>query len=294
MAFTLFERSRHKAKPVNLYLFTYGDGPKSFYAYTDAEQEIVFGIDGVGDPIAYQPVPIDRGTYTSSGTLDKSTIEVKIPQNLPLAELFRVYPPSQVVTLIIRQGHLSDPDNQFLVCWSGRVLSCSREDNEAKLSCEPISTTMKRPGLRRPYQYGCPHVLYGPECRANKAAATTTVTPISFTGGVMVMPNGWDTSARKLKYIGGMVQWTSTNGDTVLRTILQVDGDGHNTLTLSGTIDTLAEGAPVNVILGCNHQAGVGPQPNGDCYPLHNNIHNFGGQMWIPMKNPIGLRNQYW
>ena len=286
MAFSLFESSRNRAKPTNLFLFTYGDGPNSFYAYTDAEQEIVFG------GITYQPVPIDRGSYTSSGTLDKSAIEVRIPRNLPLAELFRVYPPSQVVSLIIRQGHVNDPDNQFLVCWTGRVLSCSREDNEAKFNCEPISTSIKRPGLRRPYQYGCPHVLYGSECRANKAAATTTITPASFSGAVLTLPVNWVTAARAQKYIGGMVQWVSGAGDTVLRNILQVSGT--NIFTLSGVIMGLAEGAPVNVILGCNHQAGVGPQPNGDCHPLHNNIHNFGGQMWIPLKAPLGMRSQYY
>lgn len=294
MSFLRSEQSRHYGRPVNLLLFTYGDAPKSFYAHTDAEQEIVFGVDADGDPIVYQPVPIDRGAFTSSGTLDKATIEVRIPQDLPLAELFRVYPPSQVVSLVIRQGHLNDPDNQFLVCWSGRVLSCSREDNEAKLSCEPISTTMKRPGLRRPYQYGCPHVLYGPECRANKAAATRSVTPQSFNGALMVMPDAWDSPAKKQKYLGGIVQWVTTNGDTALRTILRVGGPGNNTLTLSGVIDALADNTPVSVILGCNHQSGIGPQPIGDCHPLHNNIQNFGGQMWIPTKNPIGLRNQYY
>jgi hypothetical protein len=293
MAFLRLEGSRHQAQPTNLFLFVYGDGGKSYFAYTDAEQAITSGIDGDGDPIVYQPVPISRGSYTSSGTLDKSTIEIGIPQDLPLAELFRVYPPSQVVSLIIYQGHTNDPEGEYLACWSGRVLSCSREDNEAKLSCEPISTTMKRPGLRRPYQYGCPHVLYGSECRANKSAATRTVTPIAIDGTVLTLPTNFDLTARKPKYLGGMVRWVS-DGDTVLRTILRVTGANSNVLSLSGVISGLAAGAPVSVTLGCNHQAGVGPQPNGDCHPLHNNIQNFGGQMWIPTKNPIGLRNQYW
>lgn len=294
MSFTIFENSRNRARPTNIFLFVYGDGAKSYYAYTDAEQPITLGVDADGDPVVYEPVPIDRGAHTSSGTLDKAALEIKIPMNLELAELFRVYPPSQVVTLVVRQGHIGDPDNQFIVCWSGRVLSCSREDNEAKLSCEPISTTMKRPGLRRPFQYGCPHPLYGPDCRANKATATRSVTPVSFSGATMTLPTDFDTVGRKAKYIGGLVQWTSTNGDTVIRTILQVNGGALNVLVLSGVITGLVAGAPVDVILGCNHQAGVGPQPNGDCHPLHNNIQNFGGQMWIPSKNPVGLRNQYW
>lgn len=286
MAFSLFERSRNRARPVHLYLFVYGDGPDSYFAYTDAERPITF------NDFTYEPVPIDRGPYSSSGTLDKAAVEIKMPQDLPLPEMFRVYPPSQVVSLIIRQGHLNDPDNQFLVCWSGRVLSCSREDNEAKLSCEPISTTIKRPGLRRPYQFACPHVLYGPECRANKALATTSIVPVSFGGVTITLPEGWVTEAAAKKYLGGMVQWISTEGDTVLRSILRVAG--NNVFTVGGIIQNLAPGAPVNMILGCNHQAGVGPQPAGDCLPLHNNIHNFGGQMWIPLKSPFGMRSQYY
>lgn len=292
MTFNIYEASRNRAKPTHLYLFTYGDGPKSFYAYTDAEQPVTFGVDAEGDPIVYEPIPIDRGAYTSSGTLDKAAIEIRMPQDLALPELFRIYPPSQVVSMIIRQGHLSDPDNQFLACWSGRVLSCSREDNEAKLSCEPVSTTIRRPGLRRPYQYGCPHVLYGSECRANKVAATTTIVPTSFGGVTLTLPVNWVTAARAQKYLGGMVQWVNANGDTTLRSILKVTGT--NVFSLSGIISGLASGAPVSMILGCNHQAGVGPQPNGDCHPLHNNIRNFGGQMWIPVKNPIGMRSQYY
>lgn len=279
MTFAPKEISRYQGKPVSLYTFVYGDGPTSFYAYTDAEQEIVFG------GVTYQPIPIDRGAYSSSGTLDKAAIEIRIPQDLPLAELFRVYPPSQVVNLFIRQGHLNDPDNQFLVCWTGRVLSCSREDNQARFSCEPISTSLKRNGLRRPYQYGCPHVLYGPQCRANKSAATTTVTPTSAEGVTVTLPVGWAGAGQAQKYLGGLVQWVSTSGDTVIRTILRVTGT--NVFTVSGVIVGLAEGGLVKMILGCNHQM-------NDCLSLHNNIHNYGGQPWIPTKSPLGMRSQYY
>lgn len=279
MAFAIREKSRNRAKPVNLFLFTYGDGPNSWYAYTDAEQAIVFGGK------TYLPIPIDRGAYTSSGTLDKAAIEIRMPQDLPLPDLFRVYPPSQVVSVIIRQGQVDDPDNEFLVCWTGRILGCSREDNQAKFTCEPISTSLRRTGLRRNYQYGCPHVLYGSQCKANRSAATTTLVPLSVAGITVTLPAGWAGAALAEKYLGGMVQWVSTNGDTKYRTILDISGT--TIFTLSGPIDDLAEAAPLNMILGCNHQM-------TDCQDLHNNIQNYGGQPWIPFKSPIGMRSQYY
>ncbi len=282
MSFASVEGSRQKGSPVSLYLFVYGDGPQSFYAYTDAEQIVNYA------GVAYQPIPIDRGSIASSGSLDKAAVEITTSKDVELATLFRIYPPSQVINLFIRQGHIDDGD--FLVCWTGRVLSCSREDNETHFSCEPISTSLKRNGLRRPYQYACPHVLYGPQCRANRSAATTTIYPIGFSGVTLVLPENW--TNRPQKYIGGMVQWTTANGDTVLRTILNYSGT--NVFALSGPVSNLPPGSPVNMILGCNHQTGTAVQPNGDCLPLHGNIHNFGGQPWIPLKNPIGLRSQYY
>ncbi len=279
MSFSNTEVSRFRGSPVTLFLFIYGNGPSSYYAYTDAEEEITF------EGKVYQPVPIGRGDINSSGTLDKATIDISMPRDLALTELFRVYPPSQVVNLIIRQGHLNDPDDQFLVCWSGRVLSCARQNNEAVFSCEPISTSLTRNGLRRNYQYGCPHVLYGPQCRANKTAATTTVTPTSATGVTITLPVGWTTAPLAQKYLGGMVQWTAGNGDTVLRTILRVTGT--NVFTLNGPLNGYVSGTPVNMIKGCNHQM-------TDCQAVHSNIQNYGGQPWIPLSNPIGMRSQYY
>src|SRR5690606_25380278 len=147
-----------------------------FYAYTDAETAVVF------EGITYVPIPISRSAVKASGTLDKSALKVSVPINAEIAELFRIYPPAQVVTLVIRQGHIGDPDSEFLVHWSGRVLSTERKDSECEFSCEPIATSMRRTGLRRHYQIGCPHVLYGPRCRASKALATTVAEALTVAG----------------------------------------------------------------------------------------------------------------
>jgi hypothetical protein len=278
MSFENYEESRGLGEPVDLYLFRYGSQANAFYAYTDAERVVTFG------GIDYQPITIKRGNFTASGTLDKSTLAVNCPINTGIAELFRVYPPGQVVTLIIRQGHVNDPDAEYKVIWTGRVIQCEREGSEATLSCEPVATSMRRTGLRRNYQLSCPHVLYGAQCKASKLAATMTTQVINLTDSRVTLQDGWSGAINPNKYIGGMIEWNNAPGKEQ-RTILRVID--LKTLVLSGPTSGIVAGQNIDVILGCNHQMGVDPQPDGDCLPLHNNIQNFGGQAWIPTSNPI-------
>ncbi|ASY68907.1 phage BR0599 family protein [Sinorhizobium fredii] len=285
MSFSGIETSRQRGAPVTLYLFVYGGAegdspPPQAFAYTDAEQDITY------EGFTYVPKPITRDNVNSSGTLDKSTLQIRMPRDIELAEEFRVYPPAQVMSLIIRQGHLSDPDSprEFLVCWSGRVLSVGREGDECVIAGEPVSSSLRRPGLRRNYQLGCPHVLYGAQCQASEAAATVTATVASISGTSITLNAGWDGAFDAAKFTEGLVKWTNDTGGIEIRKILSVSGD---TLSLGGLLRDLNASDTVSVILGCNHQM-------GDCRDLHDNIHNFGGCPWIPTKNPIGFRNNYY
>lgn len=275
--FETIEESRTKGQPIVLFLFLYGDTADAYYAYTDAEQPVEY------NGYTFRPIPIDCDPISSSGTLDKASLTITTPKTAELAELYRIYPPSQVVNGIIYTGHFGDPDSEFKSIWTGRVLSCSREQgNEAKFTCEPISTSLKRNGLRRRYQYGCPHVLYGPSCRANKGAATRTAAVTGVAGINLSLNNGWNGSVAPASYIGGMVEYQTSSG-TQIRTILAASSGG---VQVAGFPRGLEVGMPIDVILGCNHTM-------DDCRNLHNNILNFGGQPWIPTKNPIANVSQY-
>lgn len=277
MPFSTFEQSRDQGAPVTLFLFLYGTTPDAYYGYTDAEQEIVTG------GRTFTPIPVQRSNIASNGTLDKAQLTVRGPHDSPLSELFKVYPPAQVVTLIIYQGHAEDPDAEFMAVWSGRVLSCTREDGEAVYACEPVNTSLRRPGLRRNYQYGCPHVLYGPQCLANQAAASIEVAAQSVAGYAVTLTPGWSTGIDATKFLMGVVSWEGATG-TEIRTVIRIDGD---VLDLSGPTFGLVSGAALTLSRGCNHQM-------NDCLDVHNNIHNYGGQPWIPLKNPIGIVNNFY
>jgi uncharacterized phage protein (TIGR02218 family) len=281
VTFGPIESSRADGEPVNLYLFKGTDnlggsiiGP---FGYTDAEKPITF------EGVTYQPVPIDRDSITSAGTLDQTTIEVKMPQDTDIGNVFISWAPSQVVSLFIRQGNLSDPDAQFLVCWTGRVLGFEKVGSEITFTCEPIATSIRRPGLRRRYQKGCPHVLYGPQCGASKPDATNDATVNTvFNSEAVRLDVGWNALSAGADYRGGLIQWTDGNGVALVRTILRVN---VNTLTLNGPPTSLIVGQTVSVSLGCNHLM-------TGC-TLHDNIQNYGGQPWIPTVNPFRLVNNF-
>lgn len=268
-----FITSRFFGRPIELFKFSYGPRTEDVYLYTDSETPITYGGQ------TYTPVPIQRGATSNTGTLDKTTLEVSMPHTLKVPQMFRVYPPGTTVGLTILQGQAGDPDNQFVAVWVGRAISVSFEGIEAKVSCEPISTSFRRTGLRRNYQYMCPHVVYGPRCRADKPSATTAVSVFSLVGRTVTL-SGILPSADL--HVGGMLEWTTSVGLPESRTILATATVASKTvLTLTGFPSGLTAGMSASAVRGCKHTL-------TSCKDDHNNAVNFGGHPWIPLKNPIG------
>lgn len=253
------------------------------YAFTNAEDAITRA------GIVFAPWPISHSEMTSTGNLDKADITITMAVGSGLEDAFIGYPPSQVINLTIFQGHMDDTPSlvDFPAQWLGRITAPEYTNNEIAFNAVPVSASIQRPGLRRNYQLGCPHVLYGSACQANKADATVNRTVSSITqnrvtltaavgGGAIVPAN----------YIGGMVEWSTTGGKKETRTITNVSGDGL-ILTIRGPLRGLAATGLISVILGCAHT-----MPS--CIALHGNILNFGGQPFIPLENPLSQKNQFY
>ncbi|WP_162899909.1 phage BR0599 family protein [Halomonas sp. JS92-SW72] len=275
--FETFFTSRSLSRPVYLYDITFAEGDAGRLRLTSAGTPI-FTNGG-----RYDPAQIKHGEIESSGTLDNATLEVKTPRFNPLVEVFRVYPPEQVVNLVIYRGELDDPEAEFTAVWSGRILNFGMELLEATFSCEPIATAVRRPGLRRNYQYGCPHVLYGPQCRADKAAASVAASVAATDGSVVTLNAGWNAHPTA-KYLRGMLEW-QTEAGTTRRTILQVISPTE--LLLAGVVRDLAPGTEVTAVLGCGRMG-------DDCLNLHGNMLNYGGCPWISEINPLGQRSPFY
>lgn len=285
MSFDARDQSREHGMPVNLIQFRYGVAGPSVYGYTDAEQVII------KDNVVFVPTPIDTPGVQASGSLDRKTLNLRLPSTTEVAQLFRAYPPSYPVTMTIFRGHLTDDDSpiEYRAIWVGRVLNGKHEGDGSHLcmlTCEPVATSLRRAGLRRRYQYLCPHVLYGRKCGANKGAVTFSVV-CTFKGDADVTLNaGWVPDDMIPNFSGGVIEWTTANGNVEVRTILEIetDSDSHVVQMTGPPTDIVIGVTSLRLSLGCNHQM-------DHCLTLHNNIANFGGFPWIPVSNPIGTFN---
>lgn len=277
MTYAAHEESRTLGRPIELFLFRFGLEEDAYSAYTDGEVAITHA------GITYAPVTIGRGDISQTGSDENADLEVTMSRTAPIAARFLLHPPSAVVNLTIFSGHVGE--SQFIRIWGGRVLGVVRKDTkEVAFKCQSRVSALKRNGLRRKYGPGCPHVLFGADCGANKPAASVTKTVLSVTGGILTFASNWESSLNRPKFRGGVAEWESDEGFLERRTIVSV-GDGDGIVRLNGYATGLVANASVTLIWGCDHtETGCA---------IHANLNNFGGQPFLPTENPIGFRNQF-
>lgn len=276
--FTDREYSKEHGKPYELYRFIWGPEVDQAYLYTNAHKDIEMGGG------TFVRLPIDRKIYRTTGKAERDTMMIDIPVRSPLSNLFLEYPPPVPVAVTVFQGHFDENDEptQPLAVWMGWVTSSARQVNKASLSCESTVISLKRPGLKRNWQYGCPYVLYGNMCKAVREDFQKDVLVEDVQNGVPVFAAGWNDPWPAEKFIGGWMRWRSDVG-VEYRTIRAADA---TTMQFNGVLRDIAAGDTVSVVLGCNHQM-------GDCRDIFNNIQNYGGQPWIPLSNPVKFPN-FW
>ena len=281
MAKNDFETSRESGQPVTLFLFRWGPGAGDRYAYTDGDTPVEH------DAITYEPLAIEQmSDIESRADQEQDEIKLKLPLSNEVPELFRVYPPTQVVTVVIREGHIPNPGDpgswalgeNFPVSWTGRVIEVSREDDAALLTCEAGVASMLRPGLRRHYQYQCPYAVYQGRCGASKATQENVKTATAVGPATITLTAPWLPVGRTAQdYRKGLVEWDGSLGRHV-RTILRVEG---NVLILNGPTTELAPGATVYLYIGCTKFLAY-------CRDVHNAAPTYGGFPGIPTSNPVG------
>lgn len=283
MSYANIEQSVDGGRVRSYFEFIYGQGRGDVYRYTGSTEVLITGALApvIANRRSWQPWPMKHGPIHNSGSLDKASLEVTSSGTVEVARLFLVAPPSRQVQLNIYRGHIGD--NEFRRIWSGRVLTAAWEDGEVKFSCEPVSTSTKRVGLRRNYQYGCPHVLYGSACGLSRSANTATGTIVTVLNQSRVVFR----HARRAIVLsprdtpGGVFTLTLADGREIKRAIVgSASGGGTDiVVTLIAPVPELAVGSVASLSRGCGH--------NWDACLAFGNTVNYGGCPNIPSKNPF-------
>lgn len=264
MTYAAVETSIQAGRPVELYEFL--DGATA-YRYTSADGDVSYGGN------TYAAVPIARGAVEATSEVARLALDITCSRDLSILNLFSVMPPAEIIAVTVRRLHASD--GNAITLWMGRILDVALNPASAEIHCESVYTSLKRVGLRRLYQIGCPHVLFEEGCALNRAIWHSYKT-VSTVVGTAITLASMGTFADGY-FAGGYLEWESTTGYFERRTIRsQVGG----VVTIGFPLPGLAASDTVKIWPGCDHTLAT-------CIAKFANGLNYGGMPYWPTKNPF-------
>lgn len=262
------------SKPIELYRFVEG---ALIHTATSCDTDQVYNSE------TYVSTSLGRNEIENKNELSKENIEVYLSLDNPTGRRWLKSILDTVVTLTL----FSKIDASVNVIWKGRLASVKPDASTITLIFESVFTSLRRPGLRNKYQKSCPYVLYGRGCNLNKNdfAVSSQITGVS--GSVVTATAA--ASKPDGTYNAGMIQ----GPDGAFRFIINHVG---TQLTLIRPLDSLTLGFAnsgygkgyglaygqlvANIYPGCD-------RTKETCKNVYNNLDNFGGWPFIPIKNPM-------
>lgn len=272
MSYDAQEISVQDGAPIELYTFAQ-DTSEWFFTSSGQDYRDETEISSVNsDGNLYESASITRTPIAATEEEARNRLRLTVPRTFAVAELLRVAPPSDAITVIVRRVHRGDTANPVTV-WVGRVLSCVFQGAAAELDCEPITVSLGRTGLRRLYGKSCPFALYGQGCGLDKPDFDHATTVSSVSGLVLTVAS----VDGAYTYAGGFVEWVNDDGNTERRFITAATGTA---LTLMMPFQGIAASDAVTIYPGCDHTLAT-------CDTTFANAANYGGFAWFPSRNPF-------
>jgi len=253
-----YEDSVALGRPVELYDFYDEEG--THWRFNSGGDTVTYG------GYAYGAGPVTRGAIEIGGSVERNTVEITLPRDNAMSNLFRTSVIDTTITLIIYRQHV----DQYATFWQGTLVGLSFDgDAVPTVSCEPLTSSSKRLGRRRRAQRPCDRVLYDARCGVNAALFAVSGTIDSVTGTTLVSSS----LAAKADtwFNGGVIKIGN-----VWRFIVAHSG---SILALERAFANASAGDAFTAYAGCNLQADT-------CRTKFNNIANFGGLEYIPIKDP--------
>lgn len=248
--------------PAELYKFS---GFNQTWYYTSADEEINY----LGN--TYLPGVMKRSENAIEGQDGESNIDLTTARDNEVAMLYRVIVPARTITLTIYRLHRSEVTPEVIVYWQGRIRSVTWKNSEAIINCS-LQGTFKRQGPNMLYQKVCPHILYSPRCGVSKEGFKVTGQITAINGSVITT----DVAGSQADgyWLAG---YAETGGE--VRAIIAHSGA---VVTLMVPLAEASVGDTLTLYAGCNHS-------KTDCATKFNNVLNFGGMPYMPIKNPFDV-----
>lgn len=259
--------SVQEGSPIHLFEFLM-DG--QYYRYTNHPDDV--------EALTYTwtAAKITFGQVTVTEDINKNSLDVVFPRNHSFAISASSEQQDDIITLTVYRGYQND--GEWIAFWKGRVSGNQMKGDKITLLCEPVFTSMKRPGIRRKFTKHCPHVLYGRGCNLDPSDSASdalyveaTVDAISADGKTLTIEETSETTDNY--YRGGMVMVASG----VFRFVRSNVG---TLVTLSKSYDALSVSDTVRLYPGCDRTTTT-------CLNRFNNLNNYGGFPYTPNNHPM-------
>lgn len=248
------------------------------WTYTSGDTAVTY----MGE--VYEPIPLGRSETETKNELSRANIEVKLSLDNVMG---RRWLHDLVETLVGLTIFEKDEDGEIGIVWKGRLSGLKPSMSEIALNFESVFTSLRRPGLRARYQRSCRHMLYSRSCGVNKESWAVDGIATAVNGPVVTVP---EAAAYPAGYfVTGMLE----GPDGTLRFIVGHSGDQitlirpfvsmAKALSLDGyglSYGKYYGGAKVRMFPGCD-------RTRNTCLGRFNNLNNYGGFDWIPLRNPF-------
>ncbi len=271
MAYDANEDSVQDGTPFECFEFV---GPVGTYRYVTLPFNVT--LDGK----TFTSETIKRSSADISAVLDDlKTIDVHLPFSNALATLYAQANLPDYLTVTIYRAHYGDDlSTEFNIEWVGSSDGYEINDNEFIIKTKSVLQALLQGEMRSiKYQAACNNRVYDAVCGLNESLFTynATVTRVNLTQVTVdddqVADNGLVLGKMTLARTGEVRQ-IITNTD--------VDSGGSR-IKVAYPFQDLVVGDTVQLTLGCDNTRDT-------CVTRFNNLDQFTGFPYIPIKNPFG------
>jgi uncharacterized phage protein (TIGR02218 family) len=243
-------------------------GPQH-WRYTSDDRPVIFGSQ------TYDPVPFKRGSISESFDAARGVLDIDVPLTLPLLDMYRGTSPMADIKVILYRRQKST--GKVSIRWIGVIGSVEFKTSIATVHGLPPGSRLSSNGLNQCWAKQCDRLVYGAglgECNKDPNAMRVDAVLSDVQGSTArsdvfaSKPSNW--------FAGGWFEWT--DGTSIERRFI-VEHVGDTVTFLTPAL--AANGTAGATYPGCDHTLDT-------CDKKFNNSINYGGDPWIPEKDPFG------
>lgn len=269
MTFLAFETSQESGRPAELFDFRIG---------LDSFKFTSWGTDVTVALGTFNAVTIKRSRLSQELTTREGDVEVTVPADNAFVTTYNTLGiTGGRPTLTLYRTHVNDPDQETPVFFRGDVTNLSRgkDARSVKIHVTSVLKSQDRQVPRQDYKGLCNHALYDARCTISETNPSfekfLNCSAVTADGLTLTLDGAGAFGADFFE--AGFVEFGAD-----FRMVVDQGGAGDNEITIRVPFENSPLNQTVRALAGCKHRLVE------DCQDKFNNVDNYGGTPFVPLK----------